>query len=122
MILTNDGKVVEAGPGISGTLIVGEGCQITEDEARKHGLMPSVQDTPKQKPMVEPIIVRGPEGRVVLDSKGVSLEESPKPPDKPPEPALAQTGDVGTKPWEAPAQSPTTSPIDESGKALNLNE
>ncbi len=66
-ILTKDNKVVEAAPGVSGTLIVGEGCQIHEDRARQYGLIPPANEAPKYKPLVEPIIVRGPEGKVSLN-------------------------------------------------------
>lgn len=40
LIRTHEGKVVEAGPGVSGSLVVAAGSQIREDLAIELGLMP----------------------------------------------------------------------------------
>lgn len=126
MILTKEGKVVPAGPGVSGSLIVAEGGQITEERARHFGLMPPASEMPKQKPMQAPIIVRGPEGTVHLGgSRGRELKVEPT------QPPSAEGGE-GTgeqKPWAAAQaaeaanqQSSTTAATDEGGKALGLGE
>lgn len=75
MILTKDGKVVEAGPGVSGNLIVAEGCQIPEDMARKHGLLAPEDEAKNKRTLVAPIIVRGREGAVGISGgpEGVKL-------------------------------------------------
>lgn len=43
-LLTLDGRVVEAGPGVSGALLVAAGSQITEEKARKYGLLQPFQE------------------------------------------------------------------------------
>lgn len=124
MILTPKGEVVPAAKGVSGTLIVGEGCQITEERARLFGLMPPADEMPKQRPMVAPIVVRGPEGDVHLGGQrggGLKIQQFESQP-------AAATESSG-KPWEAAQNaeaanqvSPTSAPTDESGKALGLEE
>lgn len=127
-ILTNEGQVVEAGEGVSGTLIVAAGSEIHENEARKYGLLPPADEMPKQKPMVAPIIVRGPEGTVSLDAGGVKVEETEKAPEQPPpaEPKVPQI----FKPWQGEPQTVTAGGQPETGtktegsgeSALKLNE
>lgn len=39
LIRTFDGQIVEAGPGVSGTLVVGIGAELTEDRARELGII-----------------------------------------------------------------------------------
>lgn len=125
MILTKEGRVVEAGPGVSGNLIVAEGGQIPEDMARKYGLLPP-PDASKNKPLVAPIIVRGPEGAVsVTPGENSSVALEPNDPAKTTgegEGTQDQTTDAPTgevaKPWEGqpsppsdPNQSLTSHPI-----------
>lgn len=42
-LLDSEGKAVEAGPGIGGTLLVAEGGEMSEDDAIKYGLLASKQ-------------------------------------------------------------------------------
>lgn len=79
-ILTNSGEVKEAGPGVSGSLIVAEGGQIKEDKAAQYGLLPGME-LAKSRSVAEPTLTQG------IDSKsnrgrlrGVSGgSEEPKP-------------------------------------------
>lgn len=56
-ILNEKGVAVEAGPGVSGTVLVGAGAEIPEEEARRYGLLkdgkePSTQPADKKPPVV----------------------------------------------------------------------
>lgn len=44
LIKTKEGKIVEAGPGVSGNLVVAQGAEISEDYAVELGLMKSLRD------------------------------------------------------------------------------
>lgn len=48
-IRTPEGEVVEAGPEVSGTLVVAAGSQLREDEAIKLGLLASTKGQPATK-------------------------------------------------------------------------
>jgi hypothetical protein len=48
-IRTPEGEVVEAGPGVSGTLVVAAGSQLREDDAIKLGLLASTKGQPAAK-------------------------------------------------------------------------
>jgi len=124
-IFTSEGKVVEAGPGISGTLIVAAGSRISTERARKYGLMPPEEDKPKSKPMVAPVIVHGPEGKVELGGEGgVNLEPAAKEATEAPTSPQTKEPPQVFKPWQSGQPESSTKPegTGEGESALTLNE
>lgn len=133
-IFTKEGRTVEAGPGISGTLIVAAGSRISTERARQFGLLPPEEDKPKPKPMVAPVIVHGPEGKVELGGEGggVNLEPSAKEQTEAPTPQTEGSKEPPQviKPWQGGQPGPGGKPAGEGESkpegggeaALTLNE
>lgn len=66
LILTNEGEVVEAAPGLSGTLVVAEGGSLSDEDAKKYGLMLNSSGAFSKPPLPESPIMTKP-----IDSKAM---------------------------------------------------
>lgn len=99
------GDIVEGGPGISGTLVVAAGAEISEDEAIKLGLLsskvrpsgPVSQPIDRASGKVAPLL-QGNVADIINKGNQESKPQETAPPSPPP-----PEGDTGQRPWEAPA-------------------
>lgn len=57
-ILTSAGEVKEAGPGVSGTVLVGAGAEIPEEEARRYGILNDGKEASAQPSELKPSVIR----------------------------------------------------------------
>lgn len=109
LIRTKNGKIVPAGPGISGSLVAAEGAEISEELAVELGLMKSLRDA-RPATKTQPVQHAGQKAALQF----VSLNQPA------PKPAVAAAPPPEVeKPWDVPQEPLTPNPavkVDEDDK------
>lgn len=90
LLLNSEGKAVEAGPGVSGVLLIAEGAEMAEDEAIKYGLLPG-KSRPENQVTQQPEEKKKP--AVVETDYGTALPKVL---------SFGQVEEKQEKPWKAP--------------------